>query len=110
MTQGTRMQRRQSLAQVLRRARGFSLLTQDELADQLGISRRSVAGYEAGDTEPPAVIVLEWLRVCGRPLDDLAFDATGWLLGMGLTAHMRDVTFGEQQVADERSSELVSCR
>lgn len=66
------MQRRKGLAHVLRRARGFSLLSQDELARALGISRRSVAGYEAGETEAPAVVVLEWLRVCGRPLDDLA--------------------------------------
>lgn len=62
---------RPPLALLLRRARRHADLTQPELADRLGISKRSVAGYETGETAPPATIVARWLHVCGRPMDDL---------------------------------------
>lgn len=78
MAHASRTQNRDALADVLRRARGFSLKNQDELALALGVSKRSVAAYEAGDTEPPATVVLEWLRVCGRPLDDLSTACAPW--------------------------------
>lgn len=72
VTQAVRLRRRAALAHVLKRARGFSLLSQSDLAARLGVSTRTIAGYEAGETDQSATIVLEWLRVCGRPLDDLS--------------------------------------
>ena len=62
---------RANVAQTLKRARGYALLTQDQLARELGVSRRAIAAYEADENEPPAGVVLEWLAACGRPVADL---------------------------------------
>lgn len=56
---------------MLKRARGYSLMTQQELAERLGRSKRSVASWEAGDHDQPVTVVLDWLRLCNRPLDEL---------------------------------------
>ena len=48
-------------------------LTQDEMADRLGVSKRSYCAYEAGDTSPNAKI-LAALAECGI---DMAYLLTG---------------------------------
>lgn len=55
----------------LRRARGFADLTQQEIADRLQISLRSVQLYEHGDVDPPFGVVPRWLMACERPRADL---------------------------------------
>jgi transcriptional regulator with XRE-family HTH domain len=85
-----RSEMRRELALVLRRARGFAILTQQQLAEAIGISRRAVAGYEAGENEPPGTVVLAWLRACGRPLSDLdgVTDVEPEELGLAASADM----------------------
>lgn len=51
----------------LRKAREHAGLSQDQLADRVGISRRSVSTYEANGTSKRPVL-LAWALVCGVPL------------------------------------------
>lgn len=62
---------RTELAKLLRSARGYGVLTQQQLALRIGVSRRAVASYEGAEVEPPIGVVLLWLRVCRRPISDL---------------------------------------
>lgn len=76
MTNRTEM--RAELSTMLRRARGYALMTQQQLADAIGISRRAVAGYEADENEPPITVVLAWLAACDRPVSDLVTLCAPW--------------------------------
>lgn len=66
-----REQKRRAVATMLKRSRGYSLLTQQELADKISVSRRSVAAWESGEHEPPLSVAIDWLRACNRPIDGL---------------------------------------
>ena len=52
----------------LRKAAGF---TQTELANELGISQRMVAYYEAPDAQPPAHLLPGIAKALGVSIDDL---------------------------------------
>jgi transcriptional regulator with XRE-family HTH domain len=56
----------------LRKARDAAGLTQTELADALGIGRRSVSRYEDGHQTPKRWIVMAWAEVTGVPFEWLA--------------------------------------
>lgn len=49
-----------TMADRLRKAREGKPLSQQELADLIGISRRSVSAYEGGDTPPRRPVLLSW--------------------------------------------------
>lgn len=55
-------------------------MTQRELAERMSVSRRSVAAWESGETEPPFTAVLDWLRVCNRPLSEFVSACAPWEL------------------------------
>jgi transcriptional regulator with XRE-family HTH domain len=98
----TRSSKVEALADLLKRTRRGALLSQQDIADQLAISRRSVSAYESGETEPPATVVLDWLAACGRPIDDLnrirssdqQFPGSGWSLTEAERTMMFDEPFG----------------
>lgn len=62
-----------TLADRLRKAREFAGLTQGELADEVGISRRSVSTYESGAQTPNRPVVLSWAMRCNVRME--------WLVG-----------------------------
>lgn len=57
---GTRIPSFRALEERLRWARETAPLTQQELADQLGISKRTVQNYEAGVGHPSEARLLLW--------------------------------------------------
>ena len=63
-----------TLADRLRKARDHAKLSQQELADAIGISRASVSGYEAGYREPHRPVLTVWAMVCHVDLE--------WLMGV----------------------------
>lgn len=69
---GTRVPRFDTLAERLAWARDTAPLTQQQLADALGISKRSVQNYESGSQEPKPARILLWANAC-----DVDY---GWLL------------------------------
>lgn len=56
----------------LRKAAGF---TQQQLADELGISRRRIAYYEAESDHPPANLLADLARVLNVSTDQLLTEA-----------------------------------
>lgn len=64
----------------LRKAREVADLTQSELAERIGVSRRSITSYEAGGT-PKRPVLLSWSLATGVPVE--------WLL-TGEAPHPHD--------------------
>lgn len=56
-------------ATFIRGARERLHITQQELADRLGIHRYNIAKYESGATEPPGGIVLRVFRFLQNNID-----------------------------------------
>lgn len=63
----------------LRKAREFSGLTQRQLADEIGVSNRSISAYEQGATARRPVL-LSWAVRTGVPLEWLQTGSvnSGW--------------------------------
>ncbi|HXR41759.1 MAG TPA: helix-turn-helix transcriptional regulator [Acidothermaceae bacterium] len=53
----------------LRKAREHAGLQQQELADEVGISRNSISSYELDHTKPQRPTLLLWALRCGVPLE-----------------------------------------
>lgn len=70
---GTRRPEFQTLEERLSWARETTPLTQQELADHLGISRKTVQNYESGVGHPKANRLVLWANAC-----DVDY---GWLAG-----------------------------
>lgn len=66
-----------TLGDRLRKARELRGLEQQELAEQLGIHRQSVARYEKGDAEPRKPVMTLWAIVTGVDLEWLSGDDEG---------------------------------
>ena len=62
-----------SLGDRLRKAREIAGLTQQELADAIGVARRSVVSYETGRTLPNRPVLFSWATACNVEF--------GWLAG-----------------------------
>lgn len=74
MTQDTEvMVPRWTLADRLIKSRDHAQITQQEMADHLGLHRHSVARYESGVIKPKTVVLRSWADRCGVPLE--------WLVG-----------------------------
>lgn len=61
----------------LARAREFVDMKQDELADAIGVSRRSIVNYETGRTAPRRPVLLSWAMACGVSLEWLLTGQVG---------------------------------
>jgi transcriptional regulator with XRE-family HTH domain len=95
-----------------RRAKGIR--SQAAMAHRLGVSRNTVTRWETNEDVPTMGMLIAWAAITGAewvlPEDvviDVRFDASGWLLGMGLTAHENDVTTADP---DALTGQLVGCR
>jgi transcriptional regulator with XRE-family HTH domain len=53
----------------LRKAREVSGLSQTQLGEATGLSRRSIAGYEGGEREPRRHHLIAWALATGVSLD-----------------------------------------
>lgn len=89
-----------------RRAKGIR--SQAAMAARLGVSRNTVTRWETNEDTPSMGMVIAWAAITGAewvlPDDvviDVRFDATGWLIGMGLTAQLHDVTFEREEITEE---------
>jgi len=60
----------------LRKAREFVGMGQQEMADEIGISRRSVSAYECGGSTPRRPVLLSWALRTGVPLEWLRSGTT----------------------------------
>ncbi len=63
--------RRAALGRVLRKARKVAGLTLEELADEVGVTRTTVHGYEMGIYEPPGLRLIDVAQVLRVNLDQL---------------------------------------
>lgn len=54
-----------TLGERLRKAREDAEMSQQQLADLVGISRRSVSAYESGDSTPRRPVLLAWALATG---------------------------------------------
>lgn len=54
---------------VIRELRGDAGMTQQELADRLGVSRQTVIAIEQGRYSPSLEVAFQIARALGRPLD-----------------------------------------
>jgi transcriptional regulator with XRE-family HTH domain len=61
-----------TLGDRLRKARESTGMTQSDMANRLGIGRRSVSRYEDGIHTPKAMTVMAWAMATGVPYDWLA--------------------------------------
>ena len=52
----------------LRIAREYAGLEQDELANQIGVSRNTVGNAERGHVTPRRIVLNAWALVCGVPV------------------------------------------
>jgi transcriptional regulator with XRE-family HTH domain len=59
-------------AKRLSKARTWAQFSQGDLAEILGVHKRSVGNYETGERMPPTDITVQWSIICGVDL--------GWLL------------------------------
>jgi putative transcriptional regulator len=59
----------------MKQARAEKGLSQQELADKLGVSRQTINAIEKGDYNPTIKLCIGICRVLGRTLDDLFWDA-----------------------------------
>jgi len=63
------------LARKLKQVRVRAGLSQTEIAKKVGVKNRSsIAGYEAGEREPPLPVLLKYARVAGVVVDVLIDD------------------------------------
>lgn len=54
----------------LRKAREFAGLSQDQLAEAIGVDRGTISNYETGaTTRLKRIIIGQWALKCGVPLD-----------------------------------------
>lgn len=60
---------RWTLGEHLRKAREGAGLSQQDLADKLGLSRRSVTTYERDEVVPKHTTLKKWALCCEVPLD-----------------------------------------
>jgi transcriptional regulator with XRE-family HTH domain len=63
-----------TLTDRLRKARESSALSQAELGEAMGLTRRTIAGYECGERAPRQPILFAWALATGVSLD--------WLVGV----------------------------
>ncbi|MCQ2439502.1 MAG: helix-turn-helix domain-containing protein [Oscillospiraceae bacterium] len=68
---------KQRIPAALQRARAAAGLSQEKLADALGISRSTVRAYEAGTTTPSLEASMEWCVACGYSLGQYLSDVYG---------------------------------
>lgn len=55
-----------NLMEALSRVRYESGLSQREIAEQLGVSKKTVQNWEQGINQPPLAMIFDWFRVCGE--------------------------------------------
>ena len=65
------------ISQNIRRLRTITAMTQEELAEQLGVARQTVAKWESGDAIPDLDNAAALAKLFGVSLDDLARDSVG---------------------------------
>ncbi len=58
----------------LKAARASLDLSQEELANKVGVSRQTISAIEKGDYNPTINLCVAICRVLGRTLDDLFWD------------------------------------
>lgn len=60
----------------MKQARAEAGLSQQELADKLGVSRQTINAIEKGDYNPTIKLCIGICRVLGRTLNDLFWEET----------------------------------
>lgn len=83
---------RAQVGEGLKRARGYSLLSQAELARKVHISRRALIDYESGEKAAPITTVIRISSVTNVPVErilenvrvDERFSANGWFADVGI--------------------------
>lgn len=67
-----------SLAALLMRRRIALRISQEALADQLGVGRRTFQRWESGEIDPPAMRLFQWAALLGVNIaPDMAHSASG---------------------------------
>lgn len=86
------------------KAREMTGKDQTTFAAELGISRGSVSNYERSATAPKPIVLREWSRLTGVPLEWLAFGEVPGPTGPGEPAEVPDgdTSPGDREAAIER--------
>lgn len=72
---------RKSLSEVLRENRMRCKMTQEFVAETLGVSRQAVSKWETGASDPSTANLCELAKLYGVPAEELLFAASGVLRG-----------------------------
>lgn len=67
MTQVVALAPASTLGQRLTQSRGFAQLSQDEIGEQVGATRRTIHAWERNQTSPTVEKLLRWARATGFP-------------------------------------------
>lgn len=81
--------------------RKYHKMTQEDIADKLGVSRQAVAKWESGETVPDIDKCRQIAEVFGVTLDDLANYSSKENLGVGLPPPKGKYLFGLVTVGDK---------
>jgi len=93
------------LARILREAREHAKLTQQELAERLGVTRPAVTHFEQNRRKPSLTIIEKWATICGRRLrldliDPQNDDFTPSAFEVDLLRRIRRLPDGERGLVD----------
>lgn len=79
----------------LMRSRVFVGLDQEEMAERLGYSRRTISNWERGVSDPPMGALAQWAVITGRSIDWIVWgdqkDEAPAADGEGQESHLSDL-------------------
>lgn len=75
------------IAQTLKRIRKSAGISQDRMAEAIGVSKHTVRNYEDGTFKPPLEVSLAWCQICDYPSEEYVHD----IYGVRIVGH-----FGEE--------------
>lgn len=64
-----------NLSEIWSKSRAMSMLSQDDMAEMLNVSKKTVQNWEAGDSFPNFKKAVEWFSVLGVPMYPYLMDA-----------------------------------
>jgi len=105
----------QNLSRIWSESRALTCFSQEDLADSLGVSKKTVQNWEAGDSFPNFKKAVEWFSVLGIPMYPFLMDAlySKEMRSVKKKNNLDDVRKALHALVDElddmRATELLFC-